>query len=72
MLGNCVSVHRTWWASWYALVRFVKWFKKNGNIKELQILDKATLTNEKDNEESIFNKNMDEIVYFFETTKQNL
>lgn len=59
-------------ASWYALVRFVKWFKKNGNIKELQILDKATLTNEKDSEESIFNKNMDEIVYFFETTKTEL
>lgn len=58
--------------SWYVLARFVEWFKKNGNIKELQILDKATLTNEKDGEESIFNKNMDEIVYFFETTKTEL
>ena len=53
----------------YLLARFVGWFKKNYNIRELQILDKATLTNEKDGEESIFNKNMDEIVYFFETTK---
>ena len=43
----------------FSLARFVKWFKKNGNIKELQILDKATLTNEKDSEESIFNKNME-------------
>ncbi len=58
--------------SWYLLAGFVGWFKKNGNIKELQILNKATLTNEKDGEESIFNKNMDEIVYFFETTKTEL
>ncbi len=57
---------------WYMLARFVGWFRKNGNIKELQILDKATLTNENVGEESIFNKNMDEIVYFFETTKTDL
>ncbi len=57
---------------WYMLAKFVGWFRKNGNIKELQIFDKATLTNEKDGEESIFNKNMDEIVYFFETTKTEL
>lgn len=55
--------------TWYLLAKFLGWFKKNYNIRELQILDKATLTNEKDGEESIFNKNMDEIVYFFETTK---
>lgn len=58
--------------AWYLLVGFVRWFKKNGNIKELQILDKAKLTNAKDGDESIFNKNMDEIVYFFETTKTEL
>ncbi len=58
--------------TWYLLAGFVEWFKKNGNIKELQILDKATLTNAKDGEESIFNKNMDEIIYFFETTKTEL
>ena len=57
---------------WYMLAKFVGWFRKNGNIKELQIFDKATFTNEKDGEESIFNKNMDEIVYFFETTKTEL
>lgn len=54
---------------WYLLAGFLGWFKKNYNIRELQVLDKATLTNEKDGDESIFNKNMDEIVYFFETTK---
>lgn len=58
--------------AWYLLAGFVGWFRKNGNIKELQILDKATFTNEKDTEESVFNKNMDEIVYFFETTKAEL
>lgn len=56
-------------AAWYILTGIAKWFMKNGNIKEVQILDKATLMNEKDGEESIFNKNMDEIVYFFEQTK---
>lgn len=61
-----------WGVAWYMLAGFVKWFRKNGNIQEVQILDKATLKNEKDKEESVFNKNMDEIVYFFETTKVEL
>lgn len=59
-------------ASWYSLVRLVRWFWKNGNIKELQIFDHATLTNECEKEEFIFDKNMDEIVYFFEVTKTEL
>lgn len=58
--------------SWYTFTKFAKWFRKNGNIQEVQILDKATFTNEKDTDESAFNKNMDEIVYFFETTKTEL
>lgn len=58
--------------AWYLLAEFVGWFRENGNIKELQILDKATFKNEKEGDESIFNKNMDEIVYFFETTKTEL
>lgn len=57
---------------WYLLAKFVGWFRKNGNIKELQIFDRATLINEHEKEESIFNKNMDEIVYFFETTRTEL
>lgn len=58
--------------SWYTFTKVAKWFRKNGNIQEVQILDKATFTNEKDTDESAFNKNMDEIVYFFETTKTEL
>lgn len=58
--------------TWYVLVGFVKWFRKNGNIVKIQILEKATFTNEKSREESMFNKNMDEIIYFFETTKTDL
>lgn len=58
--------------AWYILAGVTKWFRKNGNIQEVKILDKATLKNEKDKEESVFNKNMDEIVYFFETTKTEL
>ena len=58
--------------SWYTFTKVAKWFRKNGNLQEVQILDKATLTNEKDTDESAFNKNMDEIVYFFEATKTEL
>ena len=59
-------------AVWYILAKLAGWFRKNGSMKELQIFDKATLTTEKNGEESIFNKNMDEIVYFFEATKTEL
>ncbi len=57
---------------WYIFTSFVKWLRKHGNIQEIRILDKAAFSNESAGEESVFNKNMDEIVYFFETTKTNL
>lgn len=59
-------------AIWVACILFVEWIRKNGTIQEVKILDKATLKNEKGGDESIFNKNMDEIVYFFEETKYQL
>ena len=58
--------------SWYVFTKVARWFRKNGSVQKVQILDKATFTNEKDTYESVFNKNMDEIVYFFETTKTEL
>ena len=59
-------------ALWYIFIGFLKWFRKNGNIQEVKILDRATLKNDKGKEESVFNKNMDEIIYFFETTRSEL
>lgn len=44
-----------------------KWVATHFRIKEINIADKATVSDEKE-EESIFDRNMDEIVYFFEET----
>ncbi len=57
---------------WYALSCFIGWVRKNGSIQEIKILDKASIKNSNENKESIFNKNMDEIVYFFEMTGKSL
>lgn len=57
---------------WYSFTKFAGWFRKNGKIQEIKIFDKATVKNEKENDESVFNKNMDEIVYYFERTKTEL
>lgn len=70
--GTVIAYLGVFGVPWFILTRFAKWFRKNGNIQEVKILDKASLKNEKDKEESVFNKNMDEIVYFFETTKTEL
>lgn len=48
----------------------LKWCFCQFRIKEVNLVDKATIDNEKD-ESSIFDKSMDEIVYFFETTDYN-
>lgn len=56
-------------AVWCACCTAVRWFRRSGSVQEIKILDKATLKNgEKDETESVFNKNMDEIIYFFEET----
>lgn len=44
-----------------------KWVTTRFQIKEINIADKATVSGEQD-EASVFDKNMDEIVYFFEET----
>lgn len=43
-------------------------FRNRINIREISI-DKAGVKNDTNDETSIFNKNMDEIIYFFEETK---
>lgn len=52
-----------------ALIRFILTRVK---IQEVSIADKGTATIGVTEENSIFNKNMDEIVYFFEATKYNV
>jgi len=59
-------------AAFYVLACVVGWFRRSGSIKEIKILDKAALGSAASSEESIFNKNMDEIVYFFESTKKKI
>lgn len=44
-----------------------KWVTTRFQIKEINIADKATVSGKQD-ETSVFDKNMDEIVYFFEET----
>lgn len=46
----------------------LKWCMSRFRVKEVNIADKATVADEKD-EDSIFDKSMDELVYFFEATK---
>ena len=60
-------------AIWYACLRAVMWLKRNGSLQEIKILDKAILKNGgHEDKESVFNKNMDEIVYFFEETEYRI
>lgn len=56
VIGVCVSAY------------IIKWCSSKFKVKEISIVDKAKIENEKD-ENSIFDKLMDEIVYFFEATK---
>ena len=45
----------------------IRWGTSKFHLKEVSVADAATVANEKD-ESSIFDKSMDEIVYFFEET----
>lgn len=49
----------------------IKWAISKFRVKELNIADKATVADEKD-ESSIFDKSMDELVYFFEATDYDI
>ena len=76
---NAFGGYKTWFiygilavAAFYVLANVVGWFRRSGSIKEIKILDKATLGSASSSEESIFNKNMDEIIYFFESTKKKI
>lgn len=49
----------------------IKWSSSKFRVKEVNIADKATVADERD-EDSIFDKSMDEIMYFFEATDYNI
>lgn len=50
------------------MTNLIHWFLSTWKSLEINIADKATFSHKEENEKSIFNKNLDEIVYFFETT----
>lgn len=58
-----------WIISVLFLAYFIRWITKKFSLKEINFADKAVLSDGLEDNESIFNKNMDEIVYFFEETK---
>ena len=47
---------------------FLWWLSSKYKVKQWNLADKASITPKEEEKESIFNKNMDEIVYFFEAT----
>ena len=50
----------------------IKFCEKNLRIKEVDIFNTAIMKSQKDDSNTVFNKYMDEIVYFFEKTKTRL
>lgn len=54
------------------LTHFFWWLSSKYKVKELNFSGKTSIAEKEENKESIFNKNMDEIVYFFEATDFNI
>ena len=60
-------------AVWGACFTAIRWFGRGTGVKEISILNKASFKNgEGEAEESVFNRNIDEILYFFEVTGYQL
>lgn len=58
-----------WMAGVLFLAYLIRGITKKFSLKEVNLADKAVFSEGLEDNESIFNKNMDEIVYFFEETK---
>ena len=56
----------------FCVTQIIWFFITKVHVKEINIADATTATTEKTQDESIFNKNIDEIVYFFEATGYNV
>jgi len=68
-LSTVFFVVGVWMISVFFLAYLFRWITKKFSLKEVNLADKAVLSEGLEDDESIFNKNMDEIVYFFEETK---
>ena len=68
-LSTIFFVVIVWMISVIFLACFFRWLTRKFSLKEVNLADKAVLSEGLDDDGSIFNKNMDEIVYFFEATK---
>lgn len=68
-LSTVFFVICVWMASVISLAYLFRGITKKFSLKEVNLADKAVLSEGLEDDESIFNKNMDEIVYFFEETK---
>ena len=68
-LSTILFIISAWIISVIFLAYFFRWITRKFSLKEINLADKAVLSDGLENDESIFNKNMDEIVYFFEETK---
>lgn len=57
----------------YGIASYLIWLLSSRYmVKDLNVFDKASISANQDQENSIFNKNMDEIMYFFEMTKYSV
>ena len=64
-----IFIIEIWMIGVLLLAYFFRWITKKFSLKEVNLADKAVISQGLEDDESIFNKNMDEIVYFFEETK---
>jgi len=67
-LSTVFIVICVWMASVLSLAYLFRGISKRFSLKEVNLADKAVFSEGLEDDESIFNKNMDEIVYFFEET----
>lgn len=67
-LSTVFFVICVWMAGVLFLAYLFRGITKRFSLKEVNLADKAVLSEGLEDDESIFNKNMDEIVYFFEET----
>lgn len=68
-LSTVFFVICVWMTGVLFLAYLFRGITKRFSLKEVNLADKAVLSEGLEDDESIFNKNMDEIVYFFEETK---
>lgn len=76
---NATNGHNKWliypiiiFVIFASVYTFINWFRRNIRVREVNLFNKIAIGANEKNEDSIFNKNMDEIMYFFERTKTKI